>query len=161
MTSKEKKIQIKIHYLSLKEEDDALFNNRSQKIAFVLKSLKDMLKSAVDILSLQQLIMKWSALIFLMITIFEKGYHGHPAFPYAYIQLEQATKLILSHFQEEDHQFINDTLNNKKKQLVCLYFTYKPKENASRTDIMYVDQKDYSFFPTYGDGSTDFHCHMI
>ena len=26
---------------------------------------------------------------------------GHPDFPYAHIELEQATKLILSHFQEE------------------------------------------------------------
>ena len=53
---------------------------------------------------------------------FEIGYCGHPAFPYANIQLEKSTKLILSHFQKEDHPFIYDTLNNKNTPLVCLYF---------------------------------------
>ena len=96
-----------------------------------------------------------------MITIFfENVYCGHPAFPYAHIQLEKCTKLILSHFQEEDHPFIYDTLGNKKTQLVCLYFIYRPK-NTSRTDITDDDQKPYAFAPTYGDGSTAFHCHMI
>ena len=62
MTSKEKKnpyaafkIQIKIHCLSLKAEDDALFKNRSKRPVFVLKPLKAILKIEVDILSLQQL----------------------------------------------------------------------------------------------------------
>ena len=60
--------------------------------------------------------MKWSALIFLMIkTFFDIGYCGHPSFPYAHIQLEQATKLILLYFQEEDHSLIYDTLNNNKR----------------------------------------------
>ena len=31
---------------------------------------------------------------------FEIGYCGHPYLPYSHIQLEQATKLIPSHFQE-------------------------------------------------------------
>ena len=31
---------------------------------------------------------------------FEIGYCSHPTFPYAHIQLEKATKLILSYFQE-------------------------------------------------------------
>ena len=39
-------------------------------------------------------------------NFFEIGYCGHPDFPYAHIQLEQATKWILSHFQEEDHPYI-------------------------------------------------------
>ena len=72
--------------------------------------------------------MKWIALIFLVIKTFEIGYCGHPDFPYAYIQFEKATKLILSHFQEEDHPFIYDTLNNKNIQLVCLYFAYRLKK---------------------------------
>ena len=62
---------------------------------------------------------------------FEIGYCGHPDFPYAYIQLEQVIKLILSHFQQEDHPFIYDTLVNKKTKLVCLYLVYRPKKNAS------------------------------
>ena len=40
----------------------------------------------------------------------EVGYCGHTNFPYAHIQLEQATKLIILYFQEEDHSFICDTL---------------------------------------------------
>ena len=62
MTSKEMKnccatfkIQMKIHCLSLKSEDDALFQNKFLKPAFVIRPLKDMLKSKVDRLSLQQL----------------------------------------------------------------------------------------------------------
>ena len=105
--------------------------------------------------------MKWSALIFLMIIFFLIGYCGHPAFPYAHIQLEKSTKLIPSHFQEEYHTFIHNTLNNKKTQLVCLYYFYKPRKNASRTDITKYDQKDDAFAPKYGDGSTYFHLHMI
>ena len=31
---------------------------------------------------------------------FEIRYCGRPAFPHTYIQLEQSTKLILSHFRE-------------------------------------------------------------
>ena len=49
----------------------------------------------------------------------EIGYCGHPALFYAHIQLEQATKLILSHFQEEKRPLIYYTLNNKNTQLVC------------------------------------------
>ena len=71
--------------------------------------------------------MKWIALIILSITIFKVGYCGHPNFPYTNIQLEQASDLILSHFQKEDHSFIIDTLRNKKTQLVYLYYVYKPK----------------------------------
>ena len=92
---------------------------------------------------------------------FETGYCCHPSFPYAHIQLEKSTKVILSHFKEEDHPFIYDTLNNKKTPLVCLCFVYRPNKNASRTDLMNDDQKSYSFAPTYLYGSTDFHCHMI
>ena len=34
-------------------------------------------------------------------NFFETEYCGHPEFPYTHTQLEQATKLILSNFQEE------------------------------------------------------------
>ena len=46
-------------------------------------------------------------------------------------------------------------------QLVSLYFVYRPKKNASRTDITNYDQNAYTFAPTYGDESTAYHRHMI
>ena len=46
------------------------------------------------------------------------GYCGPLNLPYAHIQLEQATNLIPSHFQEEDYSLIHDTLKQKKTQLV-------------------------------------------
>ena len=97
----------------------------------------------------------------LWLICFEIGYCGHPAFPYALIHLQQATKLIPEHFQEEDHTLIYDTLNKNRTQLVWLYFVYRPKKNASRTDITNDDQKSYAFAPTYGDVSTAFHHNMI
>ena len=105
--------------------------------------------------------MKWKALIFLMITFFGIGYCGHSDFPYAHIQLDRDTKLIISYFQEEYHPFIYDTLDSKNTQLVCLYIFYSPKKNASRTDLTNNDKKDYAFAPTYGDGYTAFHRRMI
>ena len=90
----------------------------------------------------------------------EIGYCGHPNLPYTNIQFEKASDLILSHFQEEYHSLINDTLKNKKTQLVSLYFVYKPKKNASRTDITNYDQNAYKYCPTYGDESTSYHRHM-
>ena len=84
-------------------------------------------------------------------NLFEKIYFGHPNFPYTNIQLEQASDPIISHFQEEEHSFINDTLSNKKTQLVYLYYIYKPKKNASRTDITKYDEKAYKYVPAYVD----------
>ena len=92
---------------------------------------------------------------------FEIGYCGNPISPYAHIQLEKSTKLILSHFQEEDYLLIYDNLDNKNIQLVCLYISYRPKKHVSRMDITNGDQNDYAFAPIYGDGSTDFHRNMI
>ena len=51
---------------------------------------------------------------------FEIRYCGNPNFPYAHIQLNQATKLILSHFQEKYHSFIHDT--QKKDTISFLIF---------------------------------------
>ena len=79
------------------------------------------------------------------------GYCGHPNPPYASIQFNQAGNLILSHFQKEDHQFIHDTLKNKNKKLVSLYFSYRTKKNACRMDITNDDEKAYIFAPMYGD----------
>ena len=41
------------------------------------------------------------------------------------------------------------------------YILLIDKKNASRTDLTNDDQKYYAFAPTYGDGSTAFHHHMI
>ena len=55
-------------------------------------------------------------------NLFEIGYCGNLNFPCAHIQLEQATNLIPSSFQEEYHSFIHDTLNNKKDTIGFLFF---------------------------------------
>ena len=84
--------------------DDALFKIRSKSPAFVLNPIKAMLKLAVDIISLQQLEYEmYCSDPPNYYNCFEIVYCGHPDFPYANIQLEQATKLILSHFWEEEH----------------------------------------------------------
>ena len=45
--------------------------------------------------------------------------------------------------------------------MVYLYYVYKPKQNASRTDITNYGEKAYKYVPTYGDESTIYHCHRI
>ena len=45
--------------------------------------------------------------------------------------------------------------------MVSLYFVYRSKKNASRTDITNDDEKVYTFAPTYGDESTAYRRHMI
>ena len=121
-----------------------------------------MLDSEVDRISLQQLEYETDRTDYPVDYIFfEIGYCGHPKPPYANIQFKQATNLILSHFQEEDHPFIHYTIKNKNTQLVSLYFVYRHNKNASRTDITNDDQNAYTFGPTYGDESTAYHCHMI
>ena len=60
-----------------------------------------MLKSEVDRLSIQKFEYEMDrADLPDDYNYFEIGYCGHPTFTYAHIQLEQSTKLILSHFQE-------------------------------------------------------------
>ena len=92
---------------------------------------------------------------------FEIGYCGHPSFLYTNIEIKQTSDLILSHFQEYDHPLIIDTLRNKTTQFVYLYYIYRPNKNVSRKYITNYDEKFYKYVPTYGDYSTDFHCHMI
>ena len=47
------------------------------------------------------------------------------------IQLEQATKLILSHFWEEYHLLIYDTLNNKiEANQLCIFVVEGIKNNG-------------------------------
>ena len=61
--------------------------------------LNSMLNSEVDRLSLQQLEYEMDPTDYPVdYKNFEIGYCGHHIFPYAHIQLEQATNLIPSHF---------------------------------------------------------------
>ena len=55
-------------------------------------------------------------------NFFELGYCGHPQYPYSNIFINQASDLILSHFQEEYHPFISDALIDQNIQLVSLYY---------------------------------------
>ena len=48
----------------------------------------------------------------------------------------------------------------KRHNWFALFFNI-PKKNASITDLTNDYQKAYAFAPTYGDGSTALHCHMI
>ena len=90
-----------MHFYSITIDDDALFKNSSKRPAFVLRPLRSMLNYEVDRLSFQQLEYEMDRTDYLVDYIcFEIGYCGHPNFPYANIQLEQATNLILSHFKE-------------------------------------------------------------
>ena len=85
---------MKINCLSLKIDDDDLFNNRSKRPIFLLRSFLTMLNLEGGRLSLKQL-------------EYEMDYTdypvdnncGRPNFPYTNIQLEQSSNLILSYFQ--------------------------------------------------------------
>ena len=84
-----------------------------------------------------------------------------PQFPYSKIFLDQASDLILSHFQDEEHPFIIEALRAENIQLVLLYYVYKPKTNTSRTKNTNEDVNAYKYGPLYGGESTGFHSHMI
>ena len=129
---------------------------------FVLTSFQHFLDSNLDRLSLQKLDFEMGSTGYPdKYNFFELGYCGHPQYPYSNIFLDQASDLILSHFQEEDHPLISDALRNKKIHLVLLYYVYKPKTNTSRTKNTDDDEKAYKFGPLYGGESTVFHRRMI
>ena len=65
-------------------------------------------------------------------NFFELGYCSHTQFPYSKIFLDQASDLILSQFQEEDHPFIRKSLGDENIHLVGLYYVYKPKTDTPR-----------------------------
>ena len=55
-------------------------------------------------------------------NFFEIGYCGHPSFPYAHIQLEQATKLIISYLQGDTiHFFMIPSTTKRHNWFVCLF----------------------------------------
>ena len=68
-------------------------------------------------------------------NFFESGYFGHTQFPHSKLFLDQASALILSQFQEEDHPFIRKALQDKHIYVVLLYYVYKPKTDTPRTKI--------------------------
>ena len=85
---------------SLKEEDDALFKNRSKRPDFVLRPLTSMINFEVDRLSLQQLEHEMDRTDYpVNYNLFEIVYCGYPNSPSANIQFDKATNLIISHFQ--------------------------------------------------------------
>ena len=49
---------------------------------------------------------------------FELGYCGHTQYPHSKIFLDQASTLILSQFQEEDHPFIRKALQDEHIHVV-------------------------------------------
>ena len=87
---------------------------------------------------------------------FEFGYCGHTQFPYSKIFLDQASDLILSQFQEEDHPFNRKALGDTNIYLVALYYVYKPKKDTPRTKNTDDDEKAYKFGPKYGGEFTGF-----
>ena len=94
-------------------------------------------------------------------NLFELGYCGHTQFPYPKIFLDQASDLILSQFQEEDHPFIRKALGDKDIHFVALYYIYKPKTDTPRTKNTDDDENAYEFDHKYGGIFTGFHQHMI
>ena len=94
-------------------------------------------------------------------NFFELGYFGHTQFPYLKISLDQATDLILSQFQKEDHPFIIKALGDDDMHLVALSDVYKPKTDTPRTKHTDDDKNAYKFGPLYGGESTGLHRHMI
>ena len=117
----------------IKIDDDELFKNRSKIPAFVLRPLKSMLNFEVNRLSLQKLEYEMDCTDYPVdCNFFEIGYCGHPNFPYTNIQFKQATNLILSHFQEEDHTFINDTKKNIHNWFSYIYSTDLRKAHPER-----------------------------
>ena len=111
---------------------------------FLLRPFLTILNLEVDRISLQKLEYEIDCTEYPVdYNFFETGYCGHPNFPNTNIQLKQASDLLLSDFQEENHSFINDKLRNKKTKFVYFYYIYKYKKNASRIDIMNYDEKAY------------------
>ena len=72
---------------------------------------------------------------------FEIGYCGHPALPYAHIQLEQSSKLIISHLRKMTiHSFMISSATKIHNWFAYIYF-YRPNKNAYITDLTNNDKK--------------------
>ena len=128
-----------------------LYNFRTKKPKFVLTSFQHFLDSKLDRLSLQQFEFEMDS----------AGYPDNYNFLNWYIVvtlssltqffvLDQASDLILSHVQDEDHPFISEALRNENIQLVPLYYVYKPKTDTPRTNNTNEDENAYKYGPLYG-----------
>ena len=94
-------------------------------------------------------------------NFFEFGYCGHTQFPYSKIFLDQASALILSQFQEEDHPFIKKALQNEHIHVVSLYYVYKPKTDTPITKNTEDDENAYKLGPKYGGESIGLHRNIM
>ena len=142
--------------------DNVLFKNRKTLPICVLAPLRRFMNSKLDRLSLQQLECEMDSTGYPDDHNFsELVYCGHTQFPHSNIFLDQASALILSHFQEEDHPFIRKAPQDEHIHLVPLYYVYKPKTDTHRTKNMVDDENAYKLGPKYGGESTGFHRHMI
>ena len=101
--------------------DNILFENRKTFPKFVLAPLTGFLNSNLDRLSLQQLECEMDSTGYPdHHNFFELGYFGHTQYPHSNIFLDQASALILSEFQEEDHLFIRKALQDEDIHVVSL-----------------------------------------
>ena len=96
---------------NLLEADEVLFKARKFLPQFVLAPLRSFLNLNLDRLSLLQLELEMDSTGYPDDhNFFELGFCGHTQYPHYKIFLDQASALILSHFQEEDHPFIRKAL---------------------------------------------------
>ena len=139
-----------------------LYNFRTKRPKFLLTSFQHFLDSKLDRLSLHQLECEMDSTGYPdHHNFFELGYCGYTQYPHSNIFLDQASDLILSYFQDEDHPFISEALRDENIQLVLLYYVYKPKTDTSRTKNTNEDENAFKNGPLYGGESTGFHRHMI
>ena len=90
-------------------------------------------------------------------NFFELEYCGHTQYPHSKVFLDQASALILSQFQEEDHPFIRRSLQDEHIHVVSLYYAYKPKTDTPITKNTEDDEKKYKLGPEYEGESTGLH----
>ena len=103
--------------------DNVLFKNRKIFPKFVLAPLRRFLNSKLDRLSLQQLECEMDSTGYPDDqNFFELRYCGNTQFPHSKIFHDQASAVILSQFQEEDHPFIRKALKDEYIHLVALYY---------------------------------------
>ena len=87
-------------------------------------------------------------------NFFELGYCGPTQYPHSNTFLDQASSLILSQFQEEDHPFIRKALQDEDIHVVSFYYVYKTKTDTPITKNTEDDENAYKLGPKYGGEST-------
>ena len=128
----------------------------------MLAPLRGFLDQKLDRLSLQQLECEMDSTGYPDDhKFFELWYCGHTQYPHSKIFLDQASALILSQFQEEEHPLIRKALQDEHIHVVSLYYVYKPKTDTPRTKNTVDDENTYKLGPKYGGESSGLHRHMI